>query len=266
MVAIRLATLLLCAAAPIVRASLFAKPDLKAAVLNQRRLQTEAPICAGATACANESPDDTGISEPCYIAVSPFAPDFAECMACTPGVTSPATVCPACEAAVGAVLSSCSAETPGSSEDPCPAELAACIAAPACASIISVSGELDWDACSANAECATFLRCHMDAGPPPPDMPSQCKAAHDACTADSACLAAMMTVDNPAVDYRTCVANKLCRALYLCFDPGCTPARSPGCTLRRVLINDPAGLNNAHEFLAKAMLDEGNPLAARLFQ
>ena len=308
MVAIRVATLLLCAGAPVVRSSLFAKPDLNKAVLNQRRLQTEAPVCAAATACANESPDDIGVTETCFVATSQYAPDFPECTACTPPVTSSATVCPACEAAFGAALVTCSGEVPsgedvceghgfdeqtcqqqgccqwdngacrsdvgpnpcsagqsGSSGDPCPAEGSACMGAPACASIIGVSGEPDWDACSANAECAAFLRCHMDAGPPP-DMPPRCKAAYDACTADSACLAAMMTVDNLVIDYRTCVANKLCRPLYLCVDPGCTPARSPGCTLRRVLINDPAGLDNAHEFVAKALLDEGNPLAARLFQ
>jgi hypothetical protein len=76
----------------------------------------------------------------------------------------------------------------------------------------------------------------------------------------------MMTIDNPITDYRVCVANKLCRRLYLCADPGCTPVHSPGCTLRRMIINDPTGLNTAHEFLAKAILDDGDPLAARLFQ
>eukprot|EP01043_Picozoa_sp_COSAG02_P092164 COSAG02_NODE_28802_length_582_cov_0.850932_1_plen_124_part_10 len=124
------------------------------------------------------------------------------------------------------------------------------MSAPACASIIGVSGEPDWDACSADAECAALLQCHVSADGPPPDMPSQCKAAHDECAADLACLAAMMTIDNPITDYRVCVANKLCRRLYLCADPGCTPAHSPGCTLRRMLINDPTGLNTAHEFLA----------------
>jgi hypothetical protein len=109
MVATRVATLLLCAGAPLVEASYFARPDLKGSALNQRRLQTEAPICAAATACENESPDDIGITESCFAATSQYASTFPECAACTPPVTSSATVCPACEAAVGAALSSCSA-------------------------------------------------------------------------------------------------------------------------------------------------------------
>jgi hypothetical protein len=67
-------------------------------------------ICdpTAASACQNESSDDTGITEACYAATYQYAPDFAECLACDPPVTSGATVCAECEAAVGAALGSCS--------------------------------------------------------------------------------------------------------------------------------------------------------------
>ena len=45
----------------------------------------------------------------------------------------------------------------------------------------------------------------------------------------------------------------------------CTPARSPGCIVRRFLINEPTGYHKAHEFLSKALNGEGD-LAERLFQ
>ena len=46
----------------------------------------------------------------------------------------------------------------------------------------------------------------------------------------------------------------------------CYPARSSGCIVRRFLSNEPKGFANAHEFLAKAVNDEGDPLGKRLFQ
>ena len=309
MVAIRVATLLLCAGAPAATASFF-RPNLKAA-LNLRRLQVSGGLCDAAGACANESPDDTGITETCFAATNQYAGDFAECGSCDPPVTSSATVCPACEQAVGAALSSCSTTVEPSGEDvceghnfdeptclqkgccqwdgdchsnvganpcsqtgggppgetdPCPTEGMACMSAPACASIMTAGGQdgPDMAACAANAECAALLRCYMDAHPSPPEV-SKCQATYDTCAADSACLGAMMTMTNPVTDYRTCVANKLCRQLYLCMEVPCNPARSPGCTLKRILLNEPSGLDNAHKFIAKAMLDAEDPLAARLF-
>lgn len=46
----------------------------------------------------------------------------------------------------------------------------------------------------------------------------------------------------------------------------CTPPRSPGCIVRRFLTNEPKGFANAHEFLTKAVNEEGDPLGERLFQ
>ena len=164
--------------------------------------------------------------------------------------------------AVGANPCSHTGAGPPGEADPCPTEGMACMSSPACASIMDQQ-EPDLAACATNAGCAALLRCYMDAHPSP-DV-SKCQATHDACVADSMCLGAMMTIKNPVTDYRTCVANKLCRQLYMCMDVPCNPARSPGCTLRRILLNEPSGLDNAHKWVAKATWDAEDPLAARLF-
>jgi hypothetical protein len=65
------------------------------------------PVCAAWAACSMETTDDTGVSQGCFEATSPYAGDFSECTACAPAVTSASTVCEACEAAFATVLASC---------------------------------------------------------------------------------------------------------------------------------------------------------------
>ena len=65
------------------------------------------PVCVAAESCADESTGDAGVSQGCFDAVSPHARDFAECGSCSPEITSSATVCAACEAAIGDALALC---------------------------------------------------------------------------------------------------------------------------------------------------------------
>eukprot|EP01043_Picozoa_sp_COSAG02_P070839 COSAG02_NODE_12707_length_1506_cov_1.584932_1_plen_447_part_10 len=119
-----------------------------------------AALCAAATACDNESPDDIGITESCFAATSQYVSTFSECAACTPPVTSSATVCPACEAAAGAALSSCSEATPGMEPSPtnCDAESAACMGDAECLALMSLG---DMAAIMGNTLGAAMYTCIM---------------------------------------------------------------------------------------------------------
>ena len=71
------------------------------------RTNEDESICRAVAACANESPNDAGVSAGCFEAVSPYADQYPECGSCSPEIGSPETVCAACEAAIVAALASC---------------------------------------------------------------------------------------------------------------------------------------------------------------
>ena len=128
------------------------------------------------------------------------------------------------------------------------------------------------DACLTDGNCVIEPACaSADSGPSSsgsgaPQEPDwgQCQTDADACIADSGCLAAMMVTTD--TKWRPCLSNKLCRPLWLCMAPPCTPATSPGCALRRFIVNNPTTHAAAHEFTAKAVTDKSDPLYAKLFQ
>eukprot|EP01043_Picozoa_sp_COSAG02_P030967 COSAG02_NODE_2002_length_10139_cov_4.784761_1_plen_407_part_10 len=71
------------------------------------RTEEDDSICRAVVACANESPNDAGVSAGCFEAVRPYADQYLECESCSPEISSPETVCVACEAAIDAALAPC---------------------------------------------------------------------------------------------------------------------------------------------------------------
>ena len=239
----------LCGAAS--SSSIFPLPDLPNPA-TFRRLQTGGGSPSGEAVCENHGFDEgTCLSQGCCH----WDADTSACWSSVgPGPCSGAMV------------------------DPCQTEGAACVAETACASILQSTGQgpPDMEACADNAECSALMQCSMSATPPPPPegspppppgdsgIPAQCQTDLDACIADIGCVAAMMVTSD--AKWRPCLNNKLCRPVWLCAVPPCTPKNAPGCILQRFLITESSRYDAAHEFGATAYMDKEDPLHARLYQ
>jgi hypothetical protein len=146
---------------------------------------------------------------------------------------------------------------------------------------LSVGGDYGWTSgFTEPTELSLTVRDTWPGGPTPPPPPvvacvgawSDWSACSEPCGPAGVRQRAYVVSTAAAGGGATCPAaagdaqSEGCNVGISCCQVGIAPPRSAGCIIERFLLNEPARFDAAHEFLAKAVQDEGDSLGSRLFQ